>query len=544
MSNRSVRLAYLVIVVSLVASGLLALGLARGRAATQTTCTDLPANISAPSITGTPAVGATLTGHVGSWDDGGCPPITYTVTWFWGGTSLRGPITLTGGATTDNYVVQASDQGHSIVFQVVARNSRGTTTAQSPPVTIPGPPPPPPPPAAITLTRTADGVSIYQNLEGRYYISDTCHTSGTSTDPGKTIGPAYIYRVDFQGQELVAPIASTPTYPPTGLGVFIADLYEGNPNDTPFMYDDGSWYQGQGAFESVQGNVCQGDPNNGPFTHGTGVSGSSVDARGAETQAPDGSYLWVHYSVNFSDPFGRQFAVWYWYRFYAREVDLWTKVTACPDGACHHDSRGPAVYIKMPKFASTVSGPPMDYQAESCYDVSGNWLSDATNLIFPNGGTSGNHCAFDNRGRLDIYSSRHPYPRFKLTGRSQPVATFGPDQPTYAWERAGYGLDNWADAGQNRTHITYNLSLKQDSQCGGSPGSPVRSWQDNMRRWEMGGDDPSAPGGQHFWPYKTIFAFFKGWEDGNGPNSCRSLFNSMSAGESYANFFEVQDPAS
>jgi hypothetical protein len=544
MKLNSARLLQVVVVVLMAAAGLFAFGLASDPAVA-TTCTDPPANLSPPAISGSPTVGATLTGSIGSWDDGGCPPVTYTVSWFRGGTSVRGPITLPSGVTTDNYVVQSADQGYSLVFQVVASNSHGNATASSPPFAIPGPPPPPPPPAAITLTRTGDGVSIYQNLQGRYYISDACHTNGTSTDSG-TIGPAYIYRVDLDGQELVAPIASAPRYPSTGLGVFLADLYEGNPNDTPYLENDGvTWHPGQGAFESVQGNVCQGDMNNGPFTHGSGVSSSSVDAIGNETQAPEGGYLWVHYTVNLADPFGRQFAVLYWYRFYANEVDVWTKVIACPDGTCHHDGRGSAPFIKMPKFQHTVSAPAMDYQYESCYDVNGNWLRDAGQVDYPNGPTARNHCPDDTRGRLDIFFSRFGHQPFRLTGRSQTLANFGPDQPTYAWETSPpYGLDKWASVGQNRTHLAYSKDLNQDNNCGGSPGTPVHSWNDNMRRWEMGGDNPDAtwlPGGEHFWPYKTIFALFKGWEDGNGPNNCRSLFNNMISGESYANFFRIRN---
>ncbi|MFL6388177.1 MAG: hypothetical protein ACJ71U_11895 [Terriglobales bacterium] len=78
--------------------------------------------------------------------------------------------------------------------------------------------------ATITLTRVGD-VSIYQNNQGKYYISDRCHTAGNSMDPNTTIGPGYIYRADLNGKEVLAPLASGKTIPPTGLGVSFSRKY-------------------------------------------------------------------------------------------------------------------------------------------------------------------------------------------------------------------------------------------------------------------------------------------------------------------------------
>jgi hypothetical protein len=402
--------------------------------------------------------------------------------------------------------------------------------------------------SGITLTRTADGVSIYQNNQGKYYISDTCHTNGTSTDPSKTIGPGYIYRVDLDGQEVVAPLSSNGPVlnPPSGVGVFLADLYQGDPNNTPYTDNGGVFHAGAGSFESIQGNVCQGDTNNLAYTSGSGVSASWIDDQGTATSAPDGSYLWVHYNVSLSDPFGRQFEIWYWYRFYANEVDLWTKVKPCPDGVCYHDTRGSAPFIKMPKFEYAITGPGMDYQWESCYDLSGNWIQDAGQTDYPGGSTTQNHCNGNNRGRIDIWNSTAGHWPFQITAKSQPVASFGPSYTTYAWESSTtpYGLDNWANVGQSRQHLTYSSTLDTDNKCGVTYGTAARSWMDSMRRWEMGGDNPSAtwaPNLIHYYPYKTMYAMFKGWEDGNGPPDCRSLYNSMVNNEAYANFFRLKN---
>jgi hypothetical protein len=397
----------------------------------------------------------------------------------------------------------------------------------------------------ITLTRTADGVSIYQNNQGKYYISDSCHTSGTSTDPGTTIGPGYIYRVDLDGQEMVAPLASNGTYPLSGVGVFAADMYQGDPNNTPYTDNSNVYHAGAGAFESIQGNVCQGDNGNNGFTPGSGVSGSFISDQGTAFSAPDGSYLWVHYTVSLSDPFGRQFEIWYWYRFYSNEVDLWTKVKPCPDG-CLHDSRGPAPFLKMPKFEYAITGPGDDYQWETCYDTNGNYLQDAGQTDYPNGSTVNNHCDYNSRGRIDVWNSASNHWPFQIWGQSQPVASFGPGNPTYPWESSSttYGLDNWANVGSSRQHLTYNSTLNTDNNCGVAAGTAARSWMGNMRRWEMGGDNPAAtwaPNLQHYYPYKTFYAMFKGWEDGNGPPNCRSLYNSVVSTEAYANFFRIKN---
>ena len=84
------------------------------------------------------------------------------------------------------------------------------------------------------------------------------------------------------------------------------------------------------------------------------------------------------------------------------------------------------------------------------------------------------------------------------------------------------------------------MNLNYDN-CADTRGVVVRSPDDGMRRWEMGGDYPGAPGVPHYYPFKTIFAMFKGWEDGNGPPDCRSLYNGVFHNESYANFFRIQN---
>jgi len=334
--------------------------------------------------------------------------------------------------------------------------------------------------------------------------------------------------------------------PLSGIGVFAVDMYQGDPNNTPYTDNNGGFHAGAGAFEALQGNVCLGDSNNISYTSGSGVSSSVTTNKGTEVSAPAGSYLWVWYVVTLNDPFGQQFSVEYRYRFYANEVDLLTKVKPCPDGTCRHDPRGPYPYLKMPKFQFTVTGPGSDYLNETCYDGGGGVIQDATQLDYPNGSTVNNHCNGNSRDRIDIRNSPSGLPPFRISGRSQPVAAFGQDQPSYPWESSGttYGLDNWGKVGQSRNHIAYSSTLNTDNSCGVTPPTVPTSWLDVMRRWEMSGDNPSAtwaPNLRHYYPYKSLTAMFKGWEDGNGPPDCRSLYNSMVNNEAYANVFVLKN---
>jgi hypothetical protein len=87
-----------------------------------------PANNGLPEITGTPAIGQSLSCSNGSWL--GSPTITYTNQW------RRDGETITG-ATSVEYTVQGADEGHQLACQVTASNHAGQTTAQSAAVAIP-----------------------------------------------------------------------------------------------------------------------------------------------------------------------------------------------------------------------------------------------------------------------------------------------------------------------------------------------------------------------------------------------------------------------
>lgn len=74
-----------------------------------------PANTGAPSLTGTPVLGQTLTCAPGTWSGN---PNSFSYAW------LRDGVVI-AGQTGSTYVVQAADQGHSISCQVTASNGGG-----------------------------------------------------------------------------------------------------------------------------------------------------------------------------------------------------------------------------------------------------------------------------------------------------------------------------------------------------------------------------------------------------------------------------------
>ncbi len=87
-----------------------------------------PANTASPSISGTAAVGSTLTAIKGEWT--GTDPITFGFAW------LRcdadgGSCAAIGGANGTTYVLKSVDLGNAMRVRVTAKNRAGTTRATS-----------------------------------------------------------------------------------------------------------------------------------------------------------------------------------------------------------------------------------------------------------------------------------------------------------------------------------------------------------------------------------------------------------------------------
>jgi Carboxypeptidase regulatory-like domain len=87
-----------------------------------------PANTEAPSVSGAPAAGQTLICSKGSWT--GTPAPTFAYRWLRDGTAIV-------GATESSYVVQAADEGHTLICEVTAKNSAGEKGATSAGVSVP-----------------------------------------------------------------------------------------------------------------------------------------------------------------------------------------------------------------------------------------------------------------------------------------------------------------------------------------------------------------------------------------------------------------------
>jgi hypothetical protein len=88
-----------------------------------------PQNIEAPEVSGTPAVGNTLTCLAGSWY--GQPAPTYAYQWLLAGTPIP-------SATANTYTVVTAERGFSLACKVTASNREGSESATSQAVHIPG----------------------------------------------------------------------------------------------------------------------------------------------------------------------------------------------------------------------------------------------------------------------------------------------------------------------------------------------------------------------------------------------------------------------
>ena len=115
-------------VIALVGAAVLAVLVPVGLGAQQAA----PSPTTQPSISGTAAVGQTLTGTQGTWDNS---PTSYTYQWVRcnssGGAPDGSDCNSIGGATTTGYVVSSADVGYRLRFRVTASNSDGPQTAAS-----------------------------------------------------------------------------------------------------------------------------------------------------------------------------------------------------------------------------------------------------------------------------------------------------------------------------------------------------------------------------------------------------------------------------
>ncbi|HUN78629.1 MAG TPA: carboxypeptidase regulatory-like domain-containing protein [Solirubrobacteraceae bacterium] len=119
-----------------------------------------PTNTAAPAVSGTPAVGQTLSCSPGAWTGSPVPALHYT----W----LRDDIAIPG-ATASTYAVQSADEGNGLTCKVTATNKNGSAAAISNTVIVPVPSPPPAPNPEVEVVS-----SKIQVLRGLAHISIAC----------------------------------------------------------------------------------------------------------------------------------------------------------------------------------------------------------------------------------------------------------------------------------------------------------------------------------------------------------------------------------
>jgi GH25 family lysozyme M1 (1,4-beta-N-acetylmuramidase) len=113
-----------------------------------------PATLTAPQVTGSPVVGQTLTGSVGTWSGG---PSSFAYAWQRcdGAGAACTPI---AGATATTYVLTPADLGATVSLVVTATGAGGSQPASAPPTAVVAPAPVPPAvPGALVAQAGAAG---------------------------------------------------------------------------------------------------------------------------------------------------------------------------------------------------------------------------------------------------------------------------------------------------------------------------------------------------------------------------------------------------
>ena len=215
-----------------------------------------PVNTSLPTITGTPVVGATLTGSAGTWSGSG---MHYSYQWLRcdsSGASCA-PVSAATGTT---YILATADVGSTLRLSVVAANRKGSTSATSnptSPVTEPssGSTSPSAPTGLSVASSTGNSVTLTWNASAGsdpaagydVYVNQTsaATTTGTSSTVGSlSCGKSYTFAVDAydsagnkSGQ--TSTTASAAACPSTSSPIYWGAYIDGN--DTYDYLYGGTW---------------------------------------------------------------------------------------------------------------------------------------------------------------------------------------------------------------------------------------------------------------------------------------------------------------
>ncbi len=158
-----------------------------------------PNNTAQPTISGSPVVGANLTGAAGTWENAN----SYAYQWVRcaasGSAADGSDCAVIGGATTTAYSPSTADVGFRLRFRVTATNADGSTTAASNAT------------AVVTAAQQAPANTERPSISGKAVVGETLTAKpGTWTGTGITYSYAW-QRCDAAGANCAAISGATST---------------------------------------------------------------------------------------------------------------------------------------------------------------------------------------------------------------------------------------------------------------------------------------------------------------------------------------------
>jgi sugar lactone lactonase YvrE len=150
-----------------------------------------PTQVTAPTISGTAAIGQVLTATTGTWQD---YPTSYTYQWQDCNSAGTSCVNI-AGATSSTYTVSGSDGGYTIHVVVTATNGIGSTAAnsqptaaiQAPPSPTPTPTPTPTGGAGVGLSARALNTGVSVSGSGGLVLPLVCPQTASGCDADGTL---------------------------------------------------------------------------------------------------------------------------------------------------------------------------------------------------------------------------------------------------------------------------------------------------------------------------------------------------------------------
>jgi len=505
-----------------------------------------------PTVSGTFAVGSTVSTTNGSWSSCGTPLTGYNYQWLKDGLAIA-------NATSSTYVIQPVDVGHVIVSSVAACNADGcyspkieSSNALDSPV----------------ISASNSNYFTVANHDGFFTIFKAClgqnwHRQATGNpNDNRTVGPGYIAKFTrFNGdgtRTAVIDDERPPDYAYGGLGTFGFHAARLTPQAPP--YTSPLTGRTEPSFDNphsfaIEGRECAYDDPIGLGPQGIGVGTVSI----VQPESLSGGIVSFAIDVYFRDGFEAAdlVKVRYRYRFRDSQVQVWTTVTEQSPYAPSDNAD-----IKENKFEFNVSGG--GYTRETMIDtneaVAANGYSNIPYCSWMGSDPTASTGQCDNdiryRARYDYAVSNetqtnHPSPNciyatdtcLNIIGRAvSPVDT--PGAATSVWEKSGYGLDAWA-AGEPLLRDQSISGIAKFATQDGPMGAGTQPWwcntqwgqvpsNEKLRRWELNGGAKS--GGA----YVNAKMDMHGWEGGSGGTDCELLsFNDNRVGVNWGSYFSI-----